>query len=442
MTLVLVLRNQQHDKQRQKHSDGGSEAHPAQDVHRVTCRTVSPTTSAMPSVVRSAMACSRPVASGTRALRLCSAWLNRATEYIARRPTQATVSTRRVCVTATSPIRASSTSVRACSWPMVREAKRLRSAPPVPGCIKMLWAMPSPFIRADHFGSSRTRLAQPSGQIVGEFWSGTVAAKTTRKPPAKSRRKQPDEDTPSSTKRTTIDIDGLARELSQVVRKGLPASERTAASVLPNLRNVVARAVHPDDAASRVAALNDVLPKMVGQLSDDTYREAATILFGLAPGTRGTALMARRRQAATLVGMSAEHFRKAGEPEMLTAVAELLYRDLLRYKSRVKRSVASLEPTGDTPKLEIDDLTAEEELISRIWASVYLLRAETIAHLRLVREPRYEGQAEDHRQASARVHEELRALIAEYVRTYGPLIRHGEAEFATEALERLAGWRH
>ena len=73
---------------------------------------------------------------------------------------------------------------------------------------------------------------------------------------------------------------------------------------------------------------------------------------------------------------------------------------------------------------------------------VFGLRAELIAHLRLVEESGYEAQAEDHRQAANRQHDELQALIGEYVDTYGKkLIEHGETEYAVEALERLAGWR-
>lgn len=241
--------------------------------------------------------------------------------------------------------------------------------------------------------------------------------------------------------RRTIDIDGLAEELARVVRLGLPATERSAGQVLPNLRSVAARAVHPDDVISRLMALNKLLPRIIDELTDEDYRDAARSLFGAATGTRRTGLMARRRQAADRMAVHVDHFRKNIEPEMLRAVAELLYEDLLRYKSRVKRSVPSLEPTGDTPKLTQDDLTAEEELLSRIWSKVYELRAETIAHLRLSGHSGYEAQAEDHRQAAMRVQDQLRALIQEYVKTYGPLIRHGEAEYAAEALERLTGWR-
>lgn len=242
-------------------------------------------------------------------------------------------------------------------------------------------------------------------------------------------------------KSSRVTPQSLAIELRRVLARGLPATAASAGERLPHLRSVLARSVHPEDALSRLDALNLLLPKLIDQLADETYRDAARILFGLGAGTRRTTLTARRRQAADLLGYHPDHFRTDVEQEVLRAVAEVVYRDLLRYRSRVKRSVQSLEPTGDTPKLSEADVTAEEELISRIWQHVYGLRAEVIAHLRLSREPGYQGQVEDHRQAALRVHDDLRRLLGEYVETYGPMIRHGEAEFAAEALERLAGWR-
>ena len=122
-------------------------------------------------------------------------------------------------------------------------------------------------------------------------------------------------------------------------------------------------------------------------------------------------------------------------------VALVVYEDLLRYRSRVQRASESLEPTGDTPRLGPEHLNHEEELISRIWQHVYGLRAELIAHLRLSRAQSLEAQAEDHRQAALREEASVRQLIAEYKETYGSgLIRHGEAEFATDAWTRLTAW--
>ena len=234
----------------------------------------------------------------------------------------------------------------------------------------------------------------------------------------------------------------LAAELTPVLAKGLPVSEATAGAVLPQLRSVYARAVVPSERASRIAALNELLPRLIASLADPEYREAVQIMFGLSPGTRGTTLTARRRQAAARLGYNVDHFRTMKEPGLIEAVAVLLQADMLRYHSRVRRSVESLEPTGDTPRLDAESITHEEELVSRIWQHVYGLRAELIAFARLDDEEGFKEQAEDHRQAALREEAALQGLVQEYSETYGKrLIKHGQAEFATEALKRLAGWK-
>ncbi len=122
-------------------------------------------------------------------------------------------------------------------------------------------------------------------------------------------------------------------------------------------------------------------------------------------------------------------------------IALLLQADLLRYETRTRRSVESLEPTGDTPRLDAEHLTHEEELISRIWHHVYGLRAELIAYARLDGAEGHQAQAEDHRQAALWQEAALKEVIKEYSETYGKqVIKHGEAEYAVEALQRLVGW--
>jgi hypothetical protein len=235
--------------------------------------------------------------------------------------------------------------------------------------------------------------------------------------------------------------DELANALRKVITKGLPCDEKTAVPMLLNLRSVYARAVIPSNPLSRLQALNELLPRLIARLDDSHYREAAQILFGLAPGARATSLTARRRQASNVLGYSPAHFRMDIEADVLHGVAVAVHDDLLRYQSRVRRASESLESTGDTPRLGPEHINAEEELISRIWQHVYGLRAELIATLRLGDAEGFKAQSEDHRQAALRQQAELRSLIAEYAETYGEqLIRHGEAEYAIEALERLTNW--
>jgi hypothetical protein len=239
----------------------------------------------------------------------------------------------------------------------------------------------------------------------------------------------------------SVTTDELVGWLRPILAKGLPVKER-AAGPLVQLRSVYARAVIPSDPKSRLQALNELLPRLIASLHDARFREATQILFGLAPGTRSTTLTARRRQAADVLDYHVEHIRQRKEAELLEAVAVALHDDLLRYQSRVKRAVESEEPTGDTPRLGPEHLTHEEELVSRIWQHLYGLRAELIAVARLTEQEGLERQVEDHRQAAGREEAALQRLLKEYAETYGEqLIRHGEAEFAAEAIERLVGWR-
>ena len=241
---------------------------------------------------------------------------------------------------------------------------------------------------------------------------------------------------------TVATVAELTAALRKVIVDGLPITEVETAGPLVNLRSVYGRAVIPAEPSSRLTALNELLPRLIATLKDETYREAAQTLFGLAPGTRATTLTTRRRQAARLLGYSESHFREEKEKEVLEAVAVVIQTDLLRYQSRVKRASESLEPTGDTPWLGAEHLTHEEELVSRIWQHVYGLRAELIAHARFTEHEGCAEQAADHRQAALREQAHLREVIGEYVATYGEhLVNHGEAEYAVEALERLAGWR-
>lgn len=235
--------------------------------------------------------------------------------------------------------------------------------------------------------------------------------------------------------------DALAQAVSGLLAAGLPVDETAAPTLLLDLRSVYARSVVPSQRRSRLQALNELLPRLISGLGDPVYREGVQALMGLAPGTRGTLLTSRRRQAAEILGYSAAHLRTDIEPKLVRAVASLLHDDLLRYAARVKRSIESLEPTGDTPRLGPEHINHEEELISRIWQHVYGLRAETIALLRLGEIEGEEKRLEEHRQAVHHIGRALHELLDKYSELYGPgLIRHGVAEYSREALDSLAEW--
>lgn len=238
-----------------------------------------------------------------------------------------------------------------------------------------------------------------------------------------------------------VAIAELTEALTAVMSKGLPVSEELAGEILPNLKSVYARSIVPSDRLSRISALNQLLPRLIASIADGQFRESAQALFGLSPGTMHASHAERMRRAAAARGYSLAHFREVIEGQMLESVAQLIYDDLLRYRSRVKRSAESLESTGDTPRLGPEHLTHEEELVSRIWQHVYGLRAELIAFTRLSSVEGFEATAEDHRQLAMQTERELKAILAEFVETYGRRpISHGEAAFDQDALERLVGW--
>ena len=237
-----------------------------------------------------------------------------------------------------------------------------------------------------------------------------------------------------------IDVDGIKRALATLITKGLPATT-TSAGPLLDLRSVYARATHPYDPQSRLAAFNQLIVRILAEREDDRG-SALRIMYGVAAGTGRTSLTHRRNAARAVLGYEQTHFRKEIEPQLIEELATAVYKDLLRYKRRVRRATEAEEPTGDTPSLSEDDLTHEEELISRIWQHVYGLRADLIAVARLGADPAWASQVEDHRQGAAVASVRLQDLIGEYTETYGTdLIRHGEAEYNAEALGRIMDWK-
>lgn len=239
-------------------------------------------------------------------------------------------------------------------------------------------------------------------------------------------------------RKVTISLDTCAKELRGVVRHGLPVDRHTAGELLPHLRNVVARADHPDDPFSRVDAFNKLLIRLLTELEDEQLAEAARILFALADGTKGTNLTVRRQKCAELLQYDVDHFRKRVEAKIMAKIAEAFYRDLLRYKARTRTWATAYEVGRPRPPLDGVDINREEELISRIWQHLYEVRAERIAaHLAETGE-----QGEPHRQAAELAAARLQELSVEYVNEYGPhFIPNSELEYNIEGLEKLVVWR-
>ena len=247
-------------------------------------------------------------------------------------------------------------------------------------------------------------------------------------------------------------VEELVNSLSHIVSAGLPVSPALDDGSLLGLRGVVARSIDSSDRFSRVKSLDDLLRRLVTAYPDDLLCDAASQLFGIAPGSRGASLTLRRERAARTAGFSTDHFRKNIEPKIIQEVAWLLHRDSQNYVPRERATPPPLEISGDTPYVAFGDVTDKdrsehEEMLSRLWAHVYALRAEILKVERLKQWPHDVTEPETSQEVllkaiSARDREirVVKILIERYIGMYGESIAHGEGEFSARALLRLAGW--
>ncbi len=249
------------------------------------------------------------------------------------------------------------------------------------------------------------------------------------------------------------DVPALTDALKAVLRSGLPVGPDLDDARLLGLRGVVARSIDPGERLSRVKALDALLRSQLVYYQDDALGEAARALFGLTPGTRGLTLTDRREQAARETGYDADHLRKRIEPKILRQLAWQLHQDSQNYIPRARDAPPRLEPSGDTPVITSGDVSSKEkaeheELLSRLWAHVYALRAEILRAERLKQwpydetEPKLSQEYFDDKALAARDRQlaYVRKYVREYVDRYGTAILHGEGEFNAEAVLRLAGW--
>jgi len=254
------------------------------------------------------------------------------------------------------------------------------------------------------------------------------------------------------TQRMPPSVEAIADALRPIVRTGLPVDPHFDDMTLLALRGVVARSIDMDARLTRVKSLDGLLRKLLAFFPDDVLSEAARVLFGMTPGTRGKTLTERRGQAARETGYDAEHFRKRVEPRILRQLAWQLHQDSQNYIPRERDTPPPLEISGDTPYIAQDDISAKDvnehqEAMSRLWAAVYELRADILLVERLKTwaydetEPELSQETLDAalkaRNGSLR---RVRMLIEQYVQEYGERIEHGDAEFNARALLRLASW--
>ncbi|TFV62040.1 hypothetical protein E4P41_08550 [Geodermatophilus sp. DF01-2] len=241
----------------------------------------------------------------------------------------------------------------------------------------------------------------------------------------------------------------IAKALGRIVRRGLPVTPGTADDDLLALRGVWARSIDPDDRAYRVQGLDRLLRELLTDYPDDELRSAAQVLFGMAPGSRGTTLTKRLERVAQEQSYTFDHVRQDIQKKIVQQVAWLVHVDSQTYTPRGRGVPPPLAVSGDTPQIAPEDLQTRERLehevaLSHLWALVYALRAEILTverHTRFQDEEGAEQRLDVARQRRDRLVASLGQSIEDYVERWGERITHGEAEFDARRLVRLAGWR-
>lgn len=239
--------------------------------------------------------------------------------------------------------------------------------------------------------------------------------------------------------------DEILVELRRILKAGFPLTDQKAGTVLTEQRVVIANAQHPDQRASRIAALARVLYQQLDGLGRGDRGQAARALFGVARGTRGMTLTNRRIEAALILERHEDHVRKHIEPQLLVEMAFAIHQENLRYTPPSSLGRPEIAAHEDTPVLTDQSFTEKEELVCRIWSAVYGYRGELIAVQRLIDDARREEREPDpdlseHLAAAKWELARMLTVVHDYVDKYGETIMHGDTPFNVEGLVKLAGW--
>jgi hypothetical protein len=239
--------------------------------------------------------------------------------------------------------------------------------------------------------------------------------------------------------RKSPELDEVVAALANILRRGLPVSD-VVDPVLLALRGVIARAVDPDDDGSRTAALDGVLRGQLARFPDPRYAESARALFGLPPAEPGQNLTVRRERAASAARHEVHHFRKRVEPRLLNQLAAALLADADRF-TRSRVIAPRLAPVSRRQVVPADpfawEVAEHEEALARLWAAVYVLRAELLAVERLLSLDADRRESTLHAVTAAWRWAQASIEAIDYAAAFGT----GDADDTTaHNLVALAGW--
>jgi hypothetical protein len=169
---------------------------------------------------------------------------------------------------------------------------------------------------------------------------------------------------------TTASPSELAADLGGLLRPGVTTEGLRACANVLDLALVKAKSAS-DQSADLAVAAHTLITEAAKRVDDGAFGPAATLL-SLAPGTRGSLLKDRRRQAAELLHVSTEHLRKGREVLLIEAVADELYAADSAYRLRHRhRAEAEREP--ERSGLRIDWLE-QHRAYRRIWTPLSGMR--------------------------------------------------------------------
>ncbi|WP_049560193.1 hypothetical protein [Nonomuraea sp. SBT364] len=238
-------------------------------------------------------------------------------------------------------------------------------------------------------------------------------------------------------------VDALPDELRVLLRSGIPVRAGDCGPGLMALRGVRARAVQPDDPASRARALDALLREQLDRLENGELAAPSRLLFGADPATSGATLTARRSAAAAAADYEVHHFRKRIEPKILGLLAWQLRRDSEAFASR--HAVAPELRAARGPFVLPADVFAWEaaehqHALAALWGAVYQLRAALLTVARLAS---MEASDEDLAATAATAlwrHAAILHAAARYRASYGAVLLHAATELGPDDIGASAGW--
>src|SRR5436190_11330073 len=181
--------------------------------------------------------------------------------------------------------------------------------------------------------------------------------------------------------------EALSADLAAMLRTGVTVEQCRKASALLRLELVGVKAASPSTDDRAVSASN--LIREACAAVDGLSTGPTAVLLGVAPGSRGRLLKARRSEAAELLGYSVEHLRKDREPLLIEAIADELYAMDSAYRLRHRhRTEAERQPPDSRLKI---DWYEQHRRYGRLWTPLTGIRADLFVLIEWIREIRAEA---------------------------------------------------